>query len=132
MTFSVHGGLGNIGLSNGFNLHQSFMCALEPNGTFDQTALCLQSDVAKTPTRKVKGYFTTGHANSPAPIVIGKAHTRVLKMAGQAPKVMLNYPVKQDCNLNESFTGELCVQSFTHIQQEIKNFHFYIVTNHNV
>ncbi|XP_053166021.1 proliferation marker protein Ki-67 [Hemicordylus capensis] len=61
--------------------------------------------VFKTPTRKVKGHFTTGHANSPAPIVIGKAHTNVVSGAAQVPKVMINYPLKQPCDVNESFTG---------------------------
>lgn len=63
--------------------------------------------VLKTPARKVKGYFTTGHANSPAPIVIGKACTSIVKITAQAPKVVLNFPVKQHCDLNESLTGKL-------------------------
>ncbi|XP_053244867.1 proliferation marker protein Ki-67 isoform X2 [Podarcis raffonei] len=59
----------------------------------------------KTPIRKVKGHFTTGHANSPAPIVIGKAHTSIVNAAAQVPKVMINYPLKKHDDLNESFTG---------------------------
>ncbi|XP_028585771.2 proliferation marker protein Ki-67 isoform X2 [Podarcis muralis] len=59
----------------------------------------------KTPIRKVKGHFTTGHANSPAPIVIGKAHTSIVNAAVQVPKVMINYPLKKHDDLNESFTG---------------------------
>ncbi|XP_034993219.1 proliferation marker protein Ki-67 isoform X2 [Zootoca vivipara] len=59
----------------------------------------------KTPIRKVKGHFTTGHANSPAPIVIGKAHTSIVNVAVQVPKVMMNYPLKKHDDLNESFTG---------------------------
>ncbi|KAF7239235.1 Proliferation marker protein Ki-67, partial [Varanus komodoensis] len=59
----------------------------------------------KTPVRKVKGHFTTGHVNSPAPIVIGKAHTRLVNVAAQVPKVMLSCPLKQHCDLDESFTG---------------------------
>ncbi|XP_061491643.1 proliferation marker protein Ki-67 isoform X2 [Rhineura floridana] len=63
------------------------------------------ASILKTPTRKVKGHFTTGHANSPAPIVIGKAHTSIVNVAVQVPKVMFNYPLKQHGDLNESFTG---------------------------
>ncbi|CAI5774854.1 proliferation marker protein Ki-67 [Podarcis lilfordi] len=59
----------------------------------------------KTPIRKVMGHFTTGHANSPAPIVIGKAHTSIVNAAVQVPKVMINYPLKKHDDLNESFTG---------------------------
>uniref|UniRef100_A0A8C7E746 PP1-binding domain-containing protein n=1 Tax=Naja naja TaxID=35670 RepID=A0A8C7E746_NAJNA len=59
----------------------------------------------KTPKRKISGHFTTGHANSPAPIVIGKAHTGILNITAQVPKVVINYPLKKHCDLNESFTG---------------------------
>uniref|UniRef100_A0A803TT18 FHA domain-containing protein n=1 Tax=Anolis carolinensis TaxID=28377 RepID=A0A803TT18_ANOCA len=59
----------------------------------------------RTPIRKAKGQFTsTGHANSPAPILIGKAHSSIMNLAAQVPKVMFNYPLKQH-DLNESFTG---------------------------
>uniref|UniRef100_A0A8C5WP33 FHA domain-containing protein n=1 Tax=Laticauda laticaudata TaxID=8630 RepID=A0A8C5WP33_LATLA len=59
----------------------------------------------KIPKRKISGHFTTGHANSPAPIVIGKAHTGILNITAQVPKVVINYPLKKHCDLNESFTG---------------------------
>ncbi|XP_032081727.1 proliferation marker protein Ki-67 isoform X2 [Thamnophis elegans] len=59
----------------------------------------------KTPKRKISGHFSTGHANSPAPIVIGKAHTGILNVTAQVPTVMNNYPLKKHCDLNESFTG---------------------------
>ncbi|XP_054839207.1 proliferation marker protein Ki-67 isoform X2 [Eublepharis macularius] len=58
----------------------------------------------KTPTRRIKGYFPTGHANSPAPIVVGKAHTSTVNITAQVPKVMFNYTLKQQ-DTNESFTG---------------------------
>nr|XP_060623018.1 LOW QUALITY PROTEIN: proliferation marker protein Ki-67 [Anolis sagrei ordinatus] len=60
----------------------------------------------RTPTRKAKGQFTTtGHANSPAPILIGKAHSSIMNLAAQVPKVIFNYPLKRQHDLNESFTG---------------------------
>ncbi|KFV79028.1 Antigen KI-67, partial [Struthio camelus australis] len=36
----------------------------------------------KTPERKVKGHFSTGHAESPATIVVGRAYTTRVRMAG--------------------------------------------------
>ncbi|XP_039201930.1 proliferation marker protein Ki-67 [Crotalus tigris] len=63
------------------------------------------NNLAKTPKRKISGHFSTGHANSPAPIVIGKAHTGILNVTAQVPKVVINYPLKQHCDLNDSFTG---------------------------
>ncbi|XP_015673156.1 proliferation marker protein Ki-67 [Protobothrops mucrosquamatus] len=63
------------------------------------------NNLAKTPKRKISGHFSTGHANSPAPIVIGKAHTGILNVTAQVPKVVINYPLKQHCDLDDSFTG---------------------------
>ncbi|XP_058044707.1 proliferation marker protein Ki-67 [Ahaetulla prasina] len=63
------------------------------------------NNLLKTPKRKISGHFSTGHANSPASIVIGKAHTGILNITAQVPKVVINYPLKKHCDLNESFTG---------------------------
>ncbi|XP_069095820.1 proliferation marker protein Ki-67 [Pleurodeles waltl] len=60
---------------------------------------------SKTPARKVKGHVSTGHADSPATIVIGKAHSRTVPLAGQAPRVVKNYSLIQRMDANESFTG---------------------------
>nr|XP_032657468.1 proliferation marker protein Ki-67 isoform X2 [Chelonoidis abingdonii] len=59
----------------------------------------------KTPARKVKGHFSTGHADSPATIVIGRAHTTTVKLVGEAPRVVKNCALKQNMDINESFTG---------------------------
>uniref|UniRef100_A0A7M4EQT6 Marker of proliferation Ki-67 n=1 Tax=Crocodylus porosus TaxID=8502 RepID=A0A7M4EQT6_CROPO len=60
----------------------------------------------KTPERKVKGQFSTGHADSPATIMIGRAHTTTVKIDyGQAPKVVKNSALKLCMDINESFTG---------------------------
>ncbi|KAM7169547.1 proliferation marker protein Ki-67 isoform 2-T4 [Macrochelys suwanniensis] len=59
----------------------------------------------KTPARKVKGHFSTGHADSPATIVIGRAHTTTVKLVGQAPRMVKNCALKQNMDINESFTG---------------------------
>lgn len=60
----------------------------------------------QTPERKVKGHFSTGHADSPATIMIGRAHTTTVKMDyGQAPKVVKNSALKLCMDINESFTG---------------------------
>ncbi|KFR01506.1 Antigen KI-67, partial [Opisthocomus hoazin] len=36
----------------------------------------------KTPERKIKGHFSTGHAESPATIVVGRAYSTRVGMAG--------------------------------------------------
>ncbi|KFQ26200.1 Antigen KI-67, partial [Mesitornis unicolor] len=36
----------------------------------------------KTPERKIKGHFSTGHAESPATIVVGRAYSTTVRMAG--------------------------------------------------
>ncbi|XP_068807526.1 proliferation marker protein Ki-67 isoform X3 [Struthio camelus] len=59
----------------------------------------------KTPERKVKGHFSTGHAESPATIVVGRAYTTRVRMAGQVPKVVKNPILKQNMDMDESFTG---------------------------
>ncbi|XP_062436356.1 proliferation marker protein Ki-67 [Rhea pennata] len=59
----------------------------------------------KTPERKVKGHFSTGHVESPATIVVGRAYTTTVRMAGQVPKVVKNPILKQNMDTDESFTG---------------------------
>lgn len=38
--------------------------------------------------------------------MIGKAHSGILNITAQVPKVVINYPLKKHCDLNESFTGK--------------------------
>ncbi|XP_061088273.1 proliferation marker protein Ki-67 isoform X2 [Conger conger] len=60
----------------------------------------------KTPATKVKGHFSTGHAASPATIVVGKAHTRVAQSAGFAPKIVHNIALlRKNMKVNEDLTG---------------------------
>ncbi|XP_077114507.1 proliferation marker protein Ki-67 isoform X2 [Ranitomeya variabilis] len=59
----------------------------------------------KTPMKKVKDVMSTGHADSPVTILVGRAHTRVVNLTGFVPKVMRNQAVKLDTAHNESFTG---------------------------
>ncbi|XP_035746316.1 proliferation marker protein Ki-67 isoform X1 [Egretta garzetta] len=60
---------------------------------------------AKTPERKIKGHFSTGHAESPATIVVGRAYSTTVRTAGQVPKVVKNPILKLNMNMDESFTG---------------------------
>ncbi|XP_053928051.1 proliferation marker protein Ki-67 isoform X2 [Cuculus canorus] len=60
---------------------------------------------SKTPERKIKGHFSTGHAESPATIVVGRAYATTVRTAGQVPKVVKNPLLKLDMNMDESFTG---------------------------
>ncbi|XP_027763686.1 proliferation marker protein Ki-67-like isoform X2 [Empidonax traillii] len=59
----------------------------------------------KTPERKIKGHFSTGHAESPATIVVGRAYSTTLRSAGHVPKVVKNPILKLNMNMDESFTG---------------------------
>ncbi|KAM9285329.1 proliferation marker protein Ki-67 [Morus bassanus] len=59
----------------------------------------------KTPESKIKGHFSTGHAESPATIVVGRAYSTRVRTAGQVPKVVKNPILKLNMNMDESFTG---------------------------
>ncbi|XP_071896318.1 uncharacterized protein [Anas platyrhynchos] len=59
----------------------------------------------KAPERKIKGHFSTGHAESPATVVVGRAHSTTGRIAGQVLKVVKNPILKQNLNMDESFTG---------------------------
>ncbi|XP_067908824.1 proliferation marker protein Ki-67 isoform X2 [Heterodontus francisci] len=59
-----------------------------------------------TPVRLVKGHFSTGHAASPATIVIGKSQATTIKPTGQAPQVLRTVSLRhKDYEMDESFTG---------------------------
>ncbi|XP_074401507.1 proliferation marker protein Ki-67 isoform X2 [Zonotrichia albicollis] len=59
----------------------------------------------KTPERKIKGHFSTGHAESPATIVVGRAYSTTVRSAGHVPKVVKNPRLKLNMDMDESFTG---------------------------
>ncbi|XP_031453165.1 proliferation marker protein Ki-67 isoform X2 [Phasianus colchicus] len=59
----------------------------------------------KTPERKIKGHFSTGHAESPATIVVGRAYSTTVQTAGKVPKVVKNPILKQSMSMDENFTG---------------------------
>ncbi|OPJ84053.1 antigen KI-67 isoform D [Patagioenas fasciata monilis] len=59
----------------------------------------------KTPERKIKSHFSTGHAESPATIVVGRAYSTTVRTAGRVPKVIKNPVLKLNMNMDESFTG---------------------------
>ncbi|XP_069467572.1 proliferation marker protein Ki-67 isoform X2 [Ambystoma mexicanum] len=58
----------------------------------------------KTPVRKLHENVGTGHADSPATIVIGKAHSRIVNL-GHTPRVVKHFSMMQRRDVNESFTG---------------------------
>ncbi|KAM6305988.1 proliferation marker protein Ki-67 [Aegotheles albertisi] len=64
-----------------------------------------KTQAPKTPERKIKGHFSTGHAESPATIVVGKAYSTTVKTAARVPKVVKNPISKLDMNMDENFTG---------------------------
>ncbi|XP_021255389.1 proliferation marker protein Ki-67 isoform X2 [Numida meleagris] len=59
----------------------------------------------KTPERKIKGHFSTGHAESPATIVVGRAYSTTVQTAGKVPKVVKNPILKRNMSMDENFTG---------------------------
>lgn len=61
----------------------------------------------QTPEGKTKGHFSTGHAESPATIVVGRAYSTTVQTAGKVPKVVKNPILKQNMRMDEDFTGKL-------------------------
>ncbi|KAM9549281.1 proliferation marker protein Ki-67 [Guaruba guarouba] len=59
----------------------------------------------KTPESNIRGHFSTGHAESPATIVVGRAYSTTVRTSGRVPKVMKNPVLKLNVNADESFTG---------------------------
>uniref|UniRef100_I3KVD5 Marker of proliferation Ki-67 n=1 Tax=Oreochromis niloticus TaxID=8128 RepID=I3KVD5_ORENI len=61
----------------------------------------------QTPARNLKGYVSTGHADSPATIVVGRAHRQtVVQPTGAAPRVVTNVALfKKNMKMDEDLTG---------------------------
>ncbi|XP_007559707.1 proliferation marker protein Ki-67 isoform X3 [Poecilia formosa] len=61
----------------------------------------------QTPAWKLKGHTSTGHADSPATILVGRAHKRtIVDPTGAAPKVVMNLALfKKDMKMDEDLTG---------------------------
>ncbi|XP_058697848.1 proliferation marker protein Ki-67 isoform X2 [Poecile atricapillus] len=59
----------------------------------------------KTSEKKIKDHFSTGHAESPATIVVGRAYSTKVRSAGHVPKVVKNPRMKLNMDMDESFTG---------------------------
>ncbi|XP_062859301.1 proliferation marker protein Ki-67 [Trichomycterus rosablanca] len=60
----------------------------------------------KTPARRLLDHPSTGHADSPATIVVGKAYLRSTHPVGAAPKVVCNLALrKEDMKMDEDLTG---------------------------
>lgn len=62
----------------------------------------------QTPTKKVVNYASTGHANSPAAILLGRAHSRkIVQPTGAAPRLVTNAAVLiKDMKMDEDLTGK--------------------------
>lgn len=60
----------------------------------------------QTPARRLKNDTSTGHADSPATIVIGKAYLRATQPVCAAPKIVSNVALfKKDMKMDEDLTG---------------------------
>ncbi|KAK6328976.1 hypothetical protein J4Q44_G00009540 [Coregonus suidteri] len=61
----------------------------------------------KTPTRKLIGHVSTGHADSPVTIVVGKAHRlKAIQPSGAAPKLVHNIALlRNNMRMDEDLSG---------------------------
>ncbi|XP_068439584.1 proliferation marker protein Ki-67 [Clinocottus analis] len=61
----------------------------------------------QTPARNLKGHVSTGHADSPVTIVVGRAHKqKVVLPTGAAPKLVTNIAlIKKHMKMDEDLTG---------------------------
>lgn len=77
----------------------------------------------KTPAKKIKEHFSTGHAASPATIVVGKAHTKVAQTAGCAPKIVHNIALlRKNMKINEDLSGIAEIfRTPVNVQKRIQN-----------
>ncbi|XP_031812890.1 proliferation marker protein Ki-67 isoform X2 [Sarcophilus harrisii] len=59
----------------------------------------------KKPPNSIKDSFGTGHANSPCTIMIGRAHTEKVTVPIRPCRMLNNFVLKTDMDMNEDFTG---------------------------
>uniref|UniRef100_F6RFD6 Marker of proliferation Ki-67 n=1 Tax=Monodelphis domestica TaxID=13616 RepID=F6RFD6_MONDO len=59
----------------------------------------------KKPANQAQNHFSTGHANSPCTIVIGKAHTEKVMAPAQPYRVFNNLVLNSKVDMNEDLTG---------------------------
>uniref|UniRef100_A0AAQ6INL7 FHA domain-containing protein n=1 Tax=Anabas testudineus TaxID=64144 RepID=A0AAQ6INL7_ANATE len=75
---------------------------------FGQTKTQVTAPAKKiTPARKLKGHASTGHADSPVTIVVGKAYKqKIVYPTGAAPRAVTNMALfKKDIKMDEDLTG---------------------------
>ncbi len=63
--------------------------------------------ISQTPARKLIAHNSTGHADSPVTIVVGRAHRQtVVHPTGAAPRLVTNTAVlKKNMKMDEDLTG---------------------------
>ncbi|XP_054437674.1 LOW QUALITY PROTEIN: proliferation marker protein Ki-67 [Pteronotus mesoamericanus] len=62
-------------------------------------------DTPKKPTGRVHNEFSTGHANSPCTIVIGKAHIEKVAMPARPYRMLNNFVLGRKIDFNEDLSG---------------------------
>lgn len=67
----------------------------------------LPFSIFQTPARKLQHHVSTGHADSPVTIVVGRAHKqKILQPTGAAPKLVQNIALfKKNMKMDEDLTG---------------------------
>ncbi|XP_072523960.1 proliferation marker protein Ki-67 [Salminus brasiliensis] len=85
---------------------QAEVCGAKKAATKKAAAKETKPAKPKTPARRLKDDTSTGHADSPATIVVGKAYVRAAQRVGAAPKVVHNVALfKKDMKMDEDLTG---------------------------
>ncbi|XP_043845475.1 proliferation marker protein Ki-67 isoform X2 [Dromiciops gliroides] len=59
----------------------------------------------KKPANQAQNHFSTGHANSPCTIVIGRAHTEKVTMPIRPCRMLNNFVLNPNMDMNEDLTG---------------------------
>lgn len=69
--------------------------------------MCMSFAFSQTPARKLIDHASTGHANSPVTIIVGRAHNqKVVPPTGAAPRLVINTALfKKDMKMDEDLTG---------------------------
>lgn len=77
----------------------------------------------QTPVHRMKDLTSTGHADSPASIVVGKACLRSTQHVGAVPKVVCNVALfKRDMKMDEDLTGLFCFKLSVQLIQDTIEF----------
>lgn len=76
--------------------------------------ICLSCFCLQKPTSNLHNQFSTGHANSPCTIVIGRAQIEKVSMPAQPYKMLNNLMLNQKIDFNEDLSGKYNLNACSH------------------